>query len=119
VKRSLISLAAMAAAGAARAQTGVTLFGVVDARPVEFTPARIGPLLHDPDPEALEAIRHAVMTELRRLEDERRSQAAPSSAFAVGSYQAGKTMRLHWWQEETLRKARAQPRGIINWPLMA
>lgn len=68
MKRTLISLAAMAAAGAAQAQSSVTLFGRPEAvtltiRPIE----RIGPLLNDPDTAGMCELREAMAREIHQM----------------------------------------------------
>lgn len=101
MKRSLLSLAAMAVAGNAPAQPSVSLFGRVDLTP--RPPARI-------TLEPSEAFWAGLDVAAPR---------ADSEVVVVGSVQAGKTMRLHWYQEEALAAMRKHASAAMLWPYVA
>lgn len=110
MKRSLVSLAAMAAAGAAR-PTMVSLFGVAEAPATTMRAPRIGPLLNDPDPSGIEAIRAAIAEEIVRAH-----VAAGPGPLMVPGQRVGNTMRLHPWQEDAITMMRAHATTPLAWP---
>lgn len=110
MKRSLVSLAAMAVAGAVKPQEVVSLFGAVDLRTPTLTPAELAAWSRVCPPS----------TTIPWGRDWGagwgRGWGADEDVLVVGAHQSGKTMRLHWYQEEALAAMRTHAAHTIPWP---
>lgn len=107
MRRTLVSLAAMAAAGAARAQPPAPLFGRPEPTPVELPVPRIGPLLYDPDSAAMQELRQALDREIQKV------MADPSQKIGKTQYA---TMELRKHQVLALRWAEEHQPLTSSWP---